>query len=64
MSAETTLTAERRHQKEAECGAMLGETALAEVKRRQEETTKKQRRADDQRNMAPVLPPNPGNAEI
>jgi hypothetical protein len=37
----------------------LPELALAEDKRRQEETAKKQCRSDDERVMAPVLPPNP-----
>ncbi len=37
---------------------------LALDKQRQEETAKKQRRADDKRVMAPVLPPDPGNAAI
>jgi hypothetical protein len=95
-----TLADEHCHQKEAECGATLGETALAAKQRgsllvaraaksalatarvvvladsllpepalakdkwRQVETNKKQRRADDKRVMAPVLPPNPGNAAI
>ncbi len=43
---------------------LLPEPGLAKDKRRQEETAKKQRRADDKHIMAPVLPPDPGNAAI
>ncbi len=42
----------------------LPEPALAKDKRQQEETAKKQRHADDERVMAPVLPPDPGNMAI
>ncbi len=42
----------------------LPEPALAKDKQRQEETAKKQHRADDKHVMAPVLPPDPGNAAI
>ncbi len=42
----------------------LPKPALAKDKQRQEETAKKQRRADEERIMVPVLPPNPGNAKI
>ncbi len=42
----------------------LPEPALAKDKWRQEETAKKQCRADDELVMAPVLPPDPGNAAI
>jgi hypothetical protein len=42
----------------------LPELVLAKDERRQEETAKKQRRADDERVMALVLLPNPGNAAI
>ncbi len=42
----------------------LPEPAFAEDKQRQEEIAKKQRHSDDERVMAPVLPPDPVNAEI
>jgi hypothetical protein len=43
---------------------LLPKPAFAKDKRRWEVTTKKQRRADDERIMTPVLPPDPGNAAI
>ncbi len=49
----------RRHHETA-----AREKALAKDKQRQEETAEKQRRADNEHVMAPVLPPNPGNAAI
>jgi hypothetical protein len=42
----------------------LPKPVLVEDKRRQEETTKKLCRSDDERVMAPVLPPDPVNAAI
>ncbi len=43
---------------------VLPKPALAEDKQRQEETAKKQRCSDNERVMAPVLPPDPINAAI
>jgi hypothetical protein len=100
VSAVTTLANECCHQREAERGTTLGETALAveqrwsllavraaelvlamarvavladlslpepalaEDKWRQEESAKKQHHADEERVMAPVLPPGLGNTAI
>jgi hypothetical protein len=52
------LDKRRRHETAAR------EKALAKDKRRQEETAEKKRCADDEHVMAPVLPPDPGNAAI